>query len=98
MLRGVDIIRPNQVWSTDITYIRLPHGFVYLVAIIDWYSRKIRFWCLSNIMDAGLCVDCLEDAIGAYGTPEIFNNDQGSQFISDMFTGVLIESDITISK
>jgi len=97
LLRGVDIIRPNQVWSTDITYIRLPHGFVYLVAIIDWYSRKILSWRLSNTMDAGFCVDCLEDAIRAYGTPEIFNSDQGSQFTSDMFTGVLIENDIKIS-
>ena len=97
LLRGVDIIRPNQVWSTDITYIRLPHGFVYLVAIIDWYSRKILSWRLSNTMDAGFCVDCLEDAIRAYGTPEIFNSDQGSQFTSDMFTGVLIENAITIS-
>lgn len=97
LLRGVDIIRPNQVWSTDITYIRLPHGFVYLVAIIDWYSRKILSWRLSNTMDAGFCVDCLEDAIKAYGTPEIFNSDQGSQFTSDMFTSVLIENAITIS-
>ena len=75
LLRGVDIIRPNQVWSTDITYIRLPHGFVYLVVIIDWYSRKVLSWRLSNTMDAGFCVDCLEDAIRAYGTPEIFNSD-----------------------
>ncbi len=97
LLRGVDIIRPNQVWSTDITYIRLPHGFVYLVAIIDWYSRKILSWRLSNTMDASFCVDCLEDAIKAYGTPEIFNSDQGSQFTSDMFTSVLIENAITIS-
>jgi putative transposase len=97
LLRGVDIIRPNQVWSTDITYIRLPRGFVYLVAIIDWYSRKILSWRLSNTMDAGFCVDCLEEAIKAYGTPEIFNSDQGSQFTSDAFTGVLIDNDVTIS-
>jgi putative transposase len=97
LLRGVDIIRPNQVWSTDITYIRLPHGFVYLVAIIDWYSRKILSWRLSNTMDVGFCVDCLEDAIRAYGTPEIFNSDQGSQFTSNVFTGILIENAITIS-
>ncbi len=97
LLRGVDIIRPNQVWSTDITYIRLPHGFVYLVVIIDWYSRKVLSWRLSNTMDAGFCVDCLEDAIRAYGTPEIFNSDQGSQFTSDVFTGILIENDIKIS-
>jgi len=97
LLRGVDIIRPNQVWSTDITYIRLPRGFVYLVAIIDWYSRKIMSWRLSNTMDAGFCVDCLEEAIATYGTPEIFNSDQGSQFTSDAFTGVLINSGVKIS-
>lgn len=97
LLRGVDIIRPNQVWSTDITYIRLPRGFVYLVAIIDWYSRKVLSWRLSNTMDAGFCVDCLEEAINNYGSPEMFNSDQGSQFTSACFTGVLIENDITIS-
>lgn len=97
LLRGVDIIRPNQVWSTDITYIRLSRGFVYLVAIIDWYSRKVLAWRLSNTMDAGFCVDCLQEAIANYGRPEIFNSDQGSQFTSDSFTGVLIENGITIS-
>jgi putative transposase len=97
LLRGLDIIRPNQVWSTDITYIRLRHGFVYLVAIIDWYSRKILSWRLSNTMDAGFCVACLEEAIKDYGTPEIFNTDQGSQFTSDSFTGVLIKNNIMIS-
>jgi putative transposase len=85
------------VWSTDITYIRLLHGFVYLVAIIDWYSRKVLAWRLSNTMDAGFCVDCLEAAIKDYGTPEIFNTDQGSQFTSEGFTGVLIKNGITIS-
>jgi putative transposase len=97
LLRGLDIIRPNQVWSTDITYIRLLHGFVYLVAIIDWYSRKVLAWRLSNTMDAGFCVDCLEEAIKNFGVPEIFNTDQGSQFTSDSFTGVLIQNGITIS-
>ena len=97
LLRGVDIIRPNQVWSTDITYIRLPRGFVYLVAIIDWYSRKVLAWRLSNTMDAVFCVDCLEQAIKNYGSPEMFNSDQGSQFTSDDFTGVLIRNGITIS-
>jgi len=92
LLRGIDIIRPNQVWSTDITYIRLLHGFVYLVAIIDWYSRKVLAWRLSNTMDAGFCVDSLEEAIKNYGTPEIFNTDQGSQFTSESFTGVLIKN------
>ena len=97
LLRGVDIIRPNQVWSTDITYIRLPRGFVYLVAIIDWYSRKVLAWRLSNTMDAVFCVDCLEEAIKNYGSPEMFNSDQGSQFTSDDFTGVMIRNGITIS-
>lgn len=97
LLRGVDIIRPNQVWGTDITSIRLPRGFVYLVAIIDWYSRKVLAWRLSNTMDAGFCVDCLEEAIKNYGSPEMFNSDQGSQFTSDAFTGVLIRNSITIS-
>jgi putative transposase len=97
LLRGVEISRPNQVWSSDITYIRLPRGFVYLVAIIDWYSRKVLAWRLSNTMDAGFCVDCLEEAIQRYGLPEIFNSDQGSQFTSEAFTGVLIQNGITIS-
>lgn len=73
LLRGVAVIRPNQVWSTDITYIRLPRGFVYLVAVIDWYSRKVLAWRLSNTLDSGFCVDCLEQALQAYGTPEVFN-------------------------
>ncbi|MCX7100798.1 MAG: integrase core domain-containing protein [Methylobacter sp.] len=72
-------------------------GFVYLVAIIDWYSRKILSWRLSNTMEAGFCVDCLEDALRIYGTPEIFNSDQGSQFTSDAFTAVLINNGVTIS-
>jgi putative transposase len=97
LLRGVDINRPNQVWSTDITYIRLPRGFVYLVAIIDWYSRKVLAWRLSNTMDASFCVDCLAGAIKDYGVPEIFNTDQGSQFTSDSFTGLLQHHRITIS-
>jgi len=97
LLRGLGINRPNQVWSTDITYIRLAHGFVYLVAVIDWYSRKVLSWRLSNTMDAGFCVDCLEESIQVYGKPEIFNSDQGSQFTSDSFTGVLIRNGITIS-
>jgi putative transposase len=97
LLRGVEINRPNQVWSSDITYIRLPRGFVYLVAIIDWYSRKVLAWRLSNTMDAGFCVDCLEEAIQSHGMPDIFNSDQGSQFTSEAFTGVLIQNGITIS-
>jgi putative transposase len=94
---GGHVIRPNQVSSTDITYIRLPHGFVYLVAIIDWYSRKVLGWRLSNTMDAGFCVDCLEEAIKTYGVPEVFNTDQGSQFTSDSFTGMPLDNGIAIS-
>ncbi len=97
LLRGVNVIRPNQVWSTDITYIRLAHGFVYLVAVIDWYSRKVLSWRLSNTPDSGFCVDCLEQALQAYGTPEIFNTDQGCQFTSEAFTGVLLKKGIAIS-
>lgn len=97
LLRGVAVVRPNQVWSTDITYIRLARGFVYLVAIIDWYSRRVLGWRISNSMDAAFCVDCLEEAIRAHGKPEIFNSDQGSQFTSEAFTGVLKREEITIS-
>jgi len=97
LLRGVAVVRPNQVWSTDITYIRLPRGFVYLVAIIDWYSRLVLAWRISNSMDATFCVDCLEEAIRTHGKPEIFNSDQGSQFTSDIFTGVLHREGIVIS-
>ena len=97
LLRGVNIDRPNQVWSTDITYIRLARGFVYLVAVIDWYSRKVLSWRLSNTLDSGFCVDCLEQALQTYGAPEIFNTDQGCQFTSAAFTGVLKTHGITIS-
>jgi len=97
LLRGVLVTRPNQVWSTDITYIRLPRGFVYLVAVIDWYSRKVLSWRLSNTLDSGFCVDCLEQALQVYGVPEIFNTDQGCQFTSEAFTGVLKANGIAIS-
>jgi putative transposase len=97
LLRGVPVTRVNQVWSTDITYIRLPQGFVYLVAVIDWYSRKVLSWRISNSMDTSFCVDCLEEALRGYGKPDIFNSDQGSQFTSLAFTGVLARESITIS-
>lgn len=97
LLRGLEITRPNQVWSTDITYVRLTKGFVYLVAVMDWYSRKVLSWRISNSMDASFCVDCLEEALRNYGKPEIFNSDQGSQFTSADFTGVLQREEITIS-
>jgi len=97
LLRGVPITRPNQVWSTDVTYIRLARGFAYLVAIIDWYSRRVLSWRISNSMDASFCVDCLEDALRGHGRPEIFNSDQGSQFTSVAFTEVLKREGVAIS-
>jgi putative transposase len=97
LLRGLEVQRPNQVWSTDITYIRLAHGFVYLVAMMDWYSRKVLSWRISNSMDASFCVDCLEEALRNFGKPEIFNSDQGAQFTSADFTGVLKREAIKIS-
>ena len=97
LLRGVAVVRPNQVWSTDITYIGLEKGFVYLVAIIDWYSRRVLEWRLSNTMEADFCVICLEDALRTYRKPEIFNSDQGAQFTSQAFTNVLHREGVTIS-
>lgn len=97
LLWGMAITRPIQVWSTDITYLRLPRGFVYLVAIIDWYSRKVLSWRLSNTMDAAFCVDALQDALSLYGAPEIFNSDQGSQFTSSAFTGLLKRHEVRVS-
>ena len=97
LLRDVAVVRPNQVWSTDITYIRLGRGFVYLVAIIDWYSRRVLSWRISNSMEAVFCVDCLEEALRIHGKPEIFNSDQGSQFTSMAFTGVLESAGIVMS-
>ena len=97
LLNGLDINRPNQVWCTDITYIRIKRGFLYLVAIMDWYSRKVLSWRISNTMDAGFCVEALRDAIRQYGKPEIFNTDQGSQFTSFSFTNALKEHGIKIS-
>lgn len=96
-LRGVVIDRPGQVWSTDVTYLRLRHGFVYLVAIIDWYSRKVLSWRLSNTLDAAFCVDCLGEALQRHGAPEIFNTDQGSQFTSAAFLEVLQAHSVQIS-
>jgi putative transposase len=97
LLRGVLVVRPDQVWSTDITYIRLARGFAYLVAVIDWYSRRVLSWRISNTMEAEFCVDCLGEALRRHGKPEIFNSDQGSQFTSDAFTGVLKREGIAIS-
>lgn len=97
LLRGVQVQRPNQVWSTDITYIRLARGFVYLVAIIDWYSRRVLAWRVSNSMDTTFCVDCLQEALAQHGCPEVFNSDQGSQFTSHAFTDVLKRAGVAIS-
>ena len=91
------VTRPNQVWGTDITYIRLPRGFAYLVAVMDWYSRKVLSWRISNSMDASFCVDCLEEALRQHGRPEIFNSDQGSQFTSNAFIDVLEQAGVAIS-
>ena len=97
LLRGVAVVRPNQEWSTFITYIRLHGGFAYLVAIIDWYSRRVLSWRISDSMEAAFCVDCLDDALRIHGKPEVFNSDQGTRFTSDAFTGVLKREEITIS-
>jgi putative transposase len=97
LLRGLEVTRPDQVWSTDITYIRLAHGFVYLVVIIDWYSRKVLAWQVSNTLEVGFCVDCLTIAINEYGPPALLNTDQGSQFTSEKWLQVLQENAIKIS-
>ena len=97
LLRGLAVDRPNQVWATDITYIPLALGFVYLVAIIDWHSRAVLAWRLSNTLDVSFCIETLEEALGRWGTPGIFNTDQGAQFTSEEFTGVLKKKGIQIS-
>jgi putative transposase len=97
LLRGVKIVRPNQVWSTDITYINLEKGYVYLVAIIDWYSRKVLSWRLSNSLSNSFCIDALNEALVKYGKPEIFNTDQGSQFTAENWIKVLEDKLIKIS-
>lgn len=97
LLRNLEITRPNQVWATDITYIPMAKGFVYLVAIVDWFSRRVLSWRLSITMDADFCIDALEEALAKYGKPEIFNSDQGSQFTSAAFTKVLIDAGVSIS-
>jgi len=86
LLKDLEITHPNQVWATDITYIPLAHGFAYLVVVMDWYSRHVLSWRLSNTMDTSFCVDALQEALWRFGKPEIFNSDQGSQFTSEDFT------------
>jgi len=97
LLKDAVIERPNQVWSVDITYIRLRHGFAYLVAIMDWYSRGVLSWRLSNTMDNSFCCDALDEALKLHGVPEIFNSDQGSQFTSEEFISRLTAKHISIS-
>jgi putative transposase len=96
LLRGVAVVRPNQVWSTDITYVPLRRGYLYLTAILDWYSRHVLAWRLSNTLTSDFCVEALEAALGR-GRPEIFNTDQGSQFTSESFTSVLARAGVAIS-
>jgi len=97
LLRGLAITRPNQVWAMDISYIPMSRGFIYLAAVIDWFSRKVLAWRLSITMDVSFCLEALEEALGKYGRPEIFNTDQGSQFTSVAFTDRLKLAGIKIS-
>jgi putative transposase len=97
LLRHMTVERPNQVWAADITYIPIGRGFLYLVAVMDWASRAVLAWRLSNTMDVSFCVSALEEALARFGRPEIFNTDQGSQFTSAAFTGVLASAGIRIS-
>ena len=95
--RGLAITEPNHVWASDITYIPMAHGFLYLVAIIDWASRAVLAWRLSNTIDSGFCVEALEEALARHGKPRIFNTDQGAQFTSAAFTGKLEAAGVAIS-
>jgi putative transposase len=97
LLRGLVIDRPNQVWCADITYIPMSRGFLYLVAVMDWATRKVLAWRLSNTMEVDFCVAAVEEALARFGTPEMFNTDQGSQFTSPRFTGLLSEASVRIS-
>jgi putative transposase len=97
LLRDLTIDRPNQVWATDISYIPMAKGFMYLVAIMDWHTRRVLSWRVSNTLDTDFCIEALEEALQRYGAPEIFNTDQGSQFTSEAFTGVLKDNGIEIS-
>ena len=97
LLRGIDIARPNQVWCSDVTYIPMRRGFLYLVVVMDWHSRKVLSWRLSNTLEADFCVAALEEALAKYGRPDIFNTDQGSQFTSLDFTQILKDAGVKIS-
>jgi len=98
LLRDTEVVRPNQVWASDITYIPLAHGFVYLVAVIDWFSRKVLTWRLSNTLDTSFCNDALDEALARFGRPEIFNSDQGCQFTAQDFVDRLLDADVAISR
>lgn len=98
LLRNKVVERPGQVWATDITYVPLAHGFVYLVAIIDWYSRKVLSWRLSNTLDTAFCLDALDEALARFDAPEIFNSDQGCQFTAQDFADRLLAVGIAISR
>jgi putative transposase len=97
LLRGMTIERPNQVWAMDITYVPMARGFVYLAAVVDWFSRRVLSWRVSITLEAAFCVEALEEALARHGRPEIFNTDQGSQFTSHDFTDVLLKAGIAIS-
>jgi len=97
LLRGLTVDRPNQVWAMDITYIPMVRGFVYLAAVVDWFSRRVLTWRLSITMEVDFCLEAVEEALTKYGRPTIFNSDQGSQFTSAAFTGLLLENKIAIS-
>jgi putative transposase len=97
LLRGVSVDHPNQVWAMDITYVPMARGFVYLAAVVDWFSRRVLSWRLSITMEAAFCVEALDEALARHGRPEIFNTDQGSQFTGHDFTGVLLKAGIAIS-
>jgi putative transposase len=97
LLRGIAITRPNQVWAMDITYIPMERGFVYLAVVLDWASRRVLSWRVSITMEAAFCIETLQDALARHGKPDIFNTDQGSQFTSAAFTGVLADNGIAIS-
>jgi putative transposase len=97
LLRGLAVDRPNQVWAMDITYIPMARGFVYLAAVVDWFTRRVLEWRLSITMEVDFCCEAVEDALAKYGRPEIFNTDQGAQFTSAAFTGLLLDNKIAIS-
>ena len=97
LLRDVPIVRPNQVWAADITFIPMAHGFVYLVVVLDWFSRRALSWRVSITMVADFCIEAVEEALARHGKPEIFNTDQGSQFTSEAFTGLLSRNEVAIS-